>query len=233
MLPGSPQADSRRTVRLSRVGSGRDDAWPFRLIGFDRSVLIDAPNRHTAVGKATNVGPGASNDAAKPAIDSSGVWLVPASSQARESTPSLLSDPRSADFPKLPVQPLCVGADQLLGSAGRAMRRNGKGRDLPDESQHLAARTVTGKMTFNGLDSSNAGLAELSAELPDVVLVLDYLGRVQWGNHAAERMFGRTLSDSIGFSCLDLVHPEDLELVLRSFASVQRKGDRDAHRGAG
>lgn len=127
VLPGSPQADSRRTIRLSRVGSGRDDAWPFRLIGFDRSVLIDAPNRHTAVGKATNVGPGASNDAAKPAIDSSGVWLVPASSQARESTPSLLSDPRSADFPKLPVQPLCVGADQLLGSARRAMRRNGKG----------------------------------------------------------------------------------------------------------
>ena len=78
-------------------------------------------------------------------------------------------------------------------------------------------------MTLNSLDSSNAGLAELVAELPDVVLVLDNAGRVQWGNHAAERMFGRNLIDSIGFSTLDLVHPEDLELVLRSFASVQRK----------
>lgn len=78
-------------------------------------------------------------------------------------------------------------------------------------------------MTIDRLDSSSSGLAELAGELPDVVLVLDYSGHVLWGNRAAERMFGRAVADSIGFSALDLVHPEDLELVLRSFVSVQNK----------
>ena len=46
---------------------------------------------------------------------------------------------------------------------------------------------------------------------------------LQWGNRAAERLFGRSLQDSIGLPALDLVHPEDVELVLRSLTSVQRK----------
>jgi PAS domain S-box-containing protein len=65
--------------------------------------------------------------------------------------------------------------------------------------------------------------AELLAELPDAVIVLDPLGQVKWGNHAAERLFTRSLEESIGISGLDLVHPDDLELVLRSLASVQGK----------
>ena len=64
---------------------------------------------------------------------------------------------------------------------------------------------------------------ELLIELPDCVLVLNGSGQVQWGNKAAERLFGRSLRDSIGFAALDLVHPDDLELVHRSFESVQRK----------
>ena len=64
---------------------------------------------------------------------------------------------------------------------------------------------------------------ELLTELPDCVVVLDGSGHVQWGNRAAERLFGRTLHDSIGLAAFDLVHPDDLELVLRSFESVQRK----------
>jgi len=66
-------------------------------------------------------------------------------------------------------------------------------------------------------------LAELLGELPDAVIVLDAQGCVQWGNHAAERLFGRVLDESLGMSALELVHPDDLELVLRSFTSVQRK----------
>jgi PAS domain S-box-containing protein len=66
-------------------------------------------------------------------------------------------------------------------------------------------------------------LANLLREIPDVVIVLDPEGRVQWGNHAAERLFGRLLDDSIGLPGLKLVHPDDLELVLRSLASVRRK----------
>jgi PAS domain S-box-containing protein len=66
-------------------------------------------------------------------------------------------------------------------------------------------------------------LAQLLVELPDAVIVLDPLGQVRWGNRAAERLFTRALEDSVGISGLDLVHPDDLELVLRSLASVQGK----------
>ena len=44
-----------------------------------------------------------------------------------------------------------------------------------------------------------------------------------WGNRAAEGLFGRTRDESIGMSGLDLIHPEDLEFVLRSLVSVRGK----------
>ena len=69
----------------------------------------------------------------------------------------------------------------------------------------------------------NRLLAGLLVALPDAVIVLDPQGRLQWGNHAAERLFGRSLHESIGLPGLELVHPDDVELVLRSLASVQRK----------
>jgi PAS domain S-box-containing protein len=78
-------------------------------------------------------------------------------------------------------------------------------------------------MTTDGVESLSTNLAELFVEVPDPVLVLDPEGRVQWGNHAAERLFNRSLHDSIGFSGIELVHPDDLELVLRSLTSVQHK----------
>ncbi|MGA2528149.1 MAG: PAS domain S-box protein [Acidimicrobiales bacterium] len=78
-------------------------------------------------------------------------------------------------------------------------------------------------MATNKVESPDAALAGIAAELPDVVIVLDYEGRLLWGNHAAERMFGRLLDDSVGLPALELVHPDDLELVLRSLVSIQRK----------
>jgi diguanylate cyclase (GGDEF)-like protein/PAS domain S-box-containing protein len=66
-------------------------------------------------------------------------------------------------------------------------------------------------------------LARLLGDLPDIVIVIDSQGRLRWANHAAESLFGRSLHDSIGQSGLDYVHPEDLELVLRSLTSVQSK----------
>jgi PAS domain S-box-containing protein len=71
--------------------------------------------------------------------------------------------------------------------------------------------------------SSEASLAGLLADLPDVVIVLDHEGRLQWGNHAAEHLFGRLLEESLGLPALELVHPDDLELVLRSLVSIQAK----------
>jgi PAS domain S-box-containing protein len=73
------------------------------------------------------------------------------------------------------------------------------------------------------LDSLNPATSGLIDELPDAVIVLDRTGRLAWGNRAAERLFSRSLLESVGLSGFDLVHPDDLELVLRSFASVQQK----------
>jgi diguanylate cyclase (GGDEF)-like protein/PAS domain S-box-containing protein len=66
-------------------------------------------------------------------------------------------------------------------------------------------------------------LARFLHELPDIVLVLDCAGNVLWGNTRAEQTFGYTLAEYIGRSALDLLHPDDLELVLRSLASIQAK----------
>ena len=66
-------------------------------------------------------------------------------------------------------------------------------------------------------------LARLLGDLPDIVFVVDSSGRLRWANHAGESLFGRSLHDSIGLSGLDYVHPDDLELVLRSLTSVQNK----------
>jgi PAS domain S-box-containing protein len=78
-------------------------------------------------------------------------------------------------------------------------------------------------MSVKRVAPRKSDLADLLADLPDAVIVLDPLGRVKWGNRAAERLFTRSLEESIGISGLELVHPDDLELVLRSLASVQGK----------
>jgi len=67
------------------------------------------------------------------------------------------------------------------------------------------------------------GLARVLADLPDAVLVVDPEVRLRWANRAAERLFGWSAEAWIGVSGLDLVHPDDVELVLLSFASVQDK----------
>jgi len=69
----------------------------------------------------------------------------------------------------------------------------------------------------------NPALAGLLDELPDSVIVLDALGRLKWGNRAATRLFNRALVDSIDLDALELVHPDDLEFVLRSLSSVRGK----------
>jgi PAS domain S-box-containing protein len=72
-------------------------------------------------------------------------------------------------------------------------------------------------------ETLDAALAGLLDKLPDSVIVLDAFGRLKWGNGAAKRMFNRSLEDSIDLPALELVHPDDLEFVLRSLASVRGK----------
>jgi diguanylate cyclase (GGDEF)-like protein/PAS domain S-box-containing protein len=66
-------------------------------------------------------------------------------------------------------------------------------------------------------------LAQMLEEFPEAVVVLGLEGHLLWANAMAESLFGRSLHTSIGQLVLDLVHPDDLELVLRSFESVQTK----------
>ena len=66
-------------------------------------------------------------------------------------------------------------------------------------------------------------MAAAFVHLPDAVVLVDGAGTIVWGNVAAERLFERTLDDWRGKSGFDLVHPDDLELVLRSLTTVQGK----------
>ncbi len=59
--------------------------------------------------------------------------------------------------------------------------------------------------------------------LPDATVLIDTSGVVQWANLAAEKRLGRPRADWIGDSCLELIHPDDLETALLSMSSVQGK----------
>ena len=68
-----------------------------------------------------------------------------------------------------------------------------------------------------------AWLEHLVLALPDAVVVADEHGTIVWGNPAAERIFGLTNHDVVGRNALELVHPEDHNLVLTSLKSVLGK----------
>ena len=66
-------------------------------------------------------------------------------------------------------------------------------------------------------------LAHMLEEFPEAVVVLGVEGQLLWANGMTESLFGRSVHAWIGQSVMDLVHPDDLELVARSFESVQTK----------
>ncbi len=70
---------------------------------------------------------------------------------------------------------------------------------------------------------SDHDLARLLGAFPEIVVVLDGRANVLWANALAEQLFGQPLSAALGTSAIDLVHPDDLEIVLRSLETVQGK----------
>ena len=66
-------------------------------------------------------------------------------------------------------------------------------------------------------------LTRMLRELPDAVVVVDAAGDLRWGNTTAERLFDRSLGDSVGISGLEFVHPDDLHFVVLSLESIQAK----------
>jgi diguanylate cyclase (GGDEF)-like protein/PAS domain S-box-containing protein len=84
-------------------------------------------------------------------------------------------------------------------------------------------RSVPGESFGPGRSLSAAQLLRCFDALPDVALIVGPDGIIKWGNRAAELLFGRSVESSVGLSGLDFVHPEDIELVLRSLTSIQGK----------
>ncbi len=66
-------------------------------------------------------------------------------------------------------------------------------------------------------------MADAFENLPDAVVIVDGAGIIVWGNHAAERLFERSVDDWRGHSGFDLIHPDDHEWALRSLSTVGDK----------
>src|ERR1700693_2304453 len=64
-------------------------------------------------------------------------------------------------------------------------------------------------------------LVRLLEELPEGVVVINAQGVLLWVNRTAESLFGSTIA--LGMPGLDLVHPDDIELVLLALSTVQDK----------
>ena len=73
------------------------------------------------------------------------------------------------------------------------------------------------------LSTSDFDSTVLLDGLPDVVLVLDTTGSLRYVNEAAERQFGWTRAEWIGRSVLDILHPDDLAVVMSSIGTMQSK----------
>jgi diguanylate cyclase (GGDEF)-like protein/PAS domain S-box-containing protein len=84
-------------------------------------------------------------------------------------------------------------------------------------------RSVPGESSGPGPSLPAADLLRCLDEFPDVALIVGPDGIIKWGNRAGELLFGRSVESSVGMSGLDFVHPEDIELVLRSLTSIQGK----------
>ena len=64
---------------------------------------------------------------------------------------------------------------------------------------------------------------DVAAALPDAVVVMSQLGEFRWGNTAAEELFGLELTEVVGRSVLDFVHPDDIQIAALAVSSVQQK----------
>ena len=73
--------------------------------------------------------------------------------------------------------------------------------------------------------ASSAAEAEhsLIEALPDAVVVLDAQFRMAWANRRALQSLGQALPDVVGISALEILHPDDLELALRSMGTIRGK----------
>jgi PAS domain S-box-containing protein len=65
--------------------------------------------------------------------------------------------------------------------------------------------------------------SRVGESLPDPALVITPLGELLWANVQAERLFEKSMSESVGMNVIDLVHPDDLQMAALAMESVQSK----------
>ncbi len=126
-------------------------------------------------------------------------------------------------------RPESQAGDTLGGVQGRAPSSTDATPDAtpdtaPDATSDAtsdAAPVTTPDPTSDPTPDTTAAMVDALLRLPDALVVVDEAGTIVWGNRSAERMFGRTLEDWAGKSGLDLVHPDDQEMVLRSLATIR------------
>ncbi len=96
-------------------------------------------------------------------------------------------------------------------------------RGVPDSAEPEGTIGPPGGSSGTALSDEARSMVEAFVHLPDAIVLVDGTGTIVWGNRSAERIFERSLGDWQGHSGLDLVHPDDQELVLRSLSSIQDK----------
>ncbi len=92
-----------------------------------------------------------------------------------------------------------------------------RGAAAPDAARHGSARAP---QALN--DAEMLGVLE---QLSDLVLVVDPDGTIAWANERAEQRTGWSRAEWLGRSALDLVHPDDVPLVLVSLESMTQRTD--------
>src|SRR5690349_4555653 len=76
------------------------------------------------------------------------------------------------------------------------------------------------RMGVDPWEAEGARFRVLVEGMADAVAVLDRAAVLQYANPAAEALFGYRLAERRGRDILDLVHPEDLDLVVGSLGEM-------------
>lgn len=96
----------------------------------------------------------------------------------------------------------------------------------PKESQ-ISSQVSSDAHRFDpvgGLDSGDGSMVELPLEgIPDPVVAIDAGGTLLYVNSVASEVLGWRREELVGQSVLDLLHPDDLNLVVSSMATVSSK----------
>ena len=146
--------------------------------------------------------------------------------------PDAAEDPRFADNPLVTGAPgirsyagapvrspegFALGTICIIDTQPRAVLDDEARETLVMLSRHVA-QLLELRRTAKQVAMSEVRLRALVDNASDIILVLSGDGSITYANAAAEQVLGWDLAESLGSNALDLVHPDDADVVLGSFA---------------